>query len=294
MPCRCMRPTAMRCRVRRAAMRCRRVGRATMRYRGVGRAAMRYCRMGATCRGITTRLATAVSAGYCSTTSAIACIGTAAAVFSAAAVTTTAAAVSSSPATAEAMLAPAVPVSPIRPRADTQENAVEEIAWSIKTAGRAAVRRIVVVAIGTAGRSYADYDLCTGRWHKGQGRKERCCTSEKQTALCQLMSPRTHSLKLQHCINLRNRLLLRNAVSPVSGARRWITDQYRPLIRSCSPFGVGQGSGKREVKVGAKRGSLLRSVAPALKIMGLRGFQGIGLRPARLLSTNTPSAAIIP
>ncbi len=272
MPCRCTRPTAMRCRVGRAAMRRRRVGRATMRYRRVGRATMRYCCMRATCRGITTRLATAVGAACRSTASAITCIGTAAAVFSAAAVSTTAAAVSSSPAAAEAMLTPAVPISPIGPGADAQENAVEEIAWSIKTAGCAAVRCIVVVAIGTAGWSYADYDLCAGRWQQGQGRKERCCTGEKQTALCQFVSPRAHSLKLQHCINLRNRLLSRNGVSPVSGACSYITDQYGPLILSYSPFWRGTGKWKRQVEVGAKRSSLLLSVAPRIEDKGLARF----------------------
>jgi hypothetical protein len=49
--------------------------------------------------------------------------------------------------TAEAMLTPAVAIAPVRPWAYAQEDPVVEIARPIKTAGCAAVRCIVVVAV---------------------------------------------------------------------------------------------------------------------------------------------------
>ncbi len=82
--------------------------------------------------------------------------------------------VPASAATAEAMLAPAVAVSPVCPWAHAQEDAVIEISRPIKAAWRAAIRCIVVVAVGTDGRyayAYADCDLRPGHRHQCQGSK---------------------------------------------------------------------------------------------------------------------------
>jgi hypothetical protein len=78
----------------------------------------------------------------------------------------------------EAMLAPAVPVSPTGPRAHAQEDAVVEIAWPIKSHGRASIGCVVVVAVRATRRNAAnvDHNLCMSRWHKSQAREQCCCT----------------------------------------------------------------------------------------------------------------------
>jgi hypothetical protein len=78
----------------------------------------------------------------------------------------------------EAMVAPAVPVSPTGPRAHAQEDAVVEIPWPIKSHGRASVRCVVVVAVRATRWNAAnvDHDLCVSCWHKSQAREQRCCT----------------------------------------------------------------------------------------------------------------------
>src|SRR5580658_1453519 len=94
---------------------------------------------------------------------------------------TTAGDVASTAASSEAILTPAMAVAPVRPRAHAQKDAVVEISRPVKAAGRASVRRILVVAVGTTRWSQADHNLCLGRWHQGQ-RRQQGCTRQKQTA----------------------------------------------------------------------------------------------------------------
>jgi hypothetical protein len=61
--------------------------------------------------------------------------------------------VSSSTSAAEAMLTPAVAISPVRPWAHAQEDAAIEITRPIIATGCASVRRIAIVAVGTYGWS---------------------------------------------------------------------------------------------------------------------------------------------
>jgi hypothetical protein len=61
--------------------------------------------------------------------------------------------VPSSSTTSEAITAPAVAVAPIRPGAHAQENAAMEIAWTIKAAGCASVRCIVVELASPGGHA---------------------------------------------------------------------------------------------------------------------------------------------
>jgi hypothetical protein len=56
--------------------------------------------------------------------------------------------ITSAPLTAEAMCAPSVAIAPTGPRAHAQKNAVVEVSRPIEAHGRAAVRRIVVIAVG--------------------------------------------------------------------------------------------------------------------------------------------------
>src|SRR5271155_4803843 len=122
---------------------------------------------------------------------------------------------------AEAMPTPAVAVSPVRPRPHAEEDAVIEIAGPVEPARCTAVRCIVVVAVGTDWRyayAYADSDLRTGHRHQGQGHEQDCRTGQKQTAHCELASPRGHVLELQHFLILRNFRLRSKAISPVSGS----------------------------------------------------------------------------
>jgi hypothetical protein len=107
---------------------------------------------------------------------------------------------------AEAMSAPAVAIAPVRPRANAQEDAVIEIARPIKTTGRAAVRRIVIVAIGTDGWIYADADgdLRAGRWHQGQGHEQSCRSGQKQSTHGEFANPRGEALDLQHFFILQS------------------------------------------------------------------------------------------
>lgn len=68
--------------------------------------------------------------------------------------------VSSSTTVGEAMIAPAVVIAPVGPRAHAKEDAVIEIARPVKANRSAGVGGIVVVAIGTDGLSpYADGNL---------------------------------------------------------------------------------------------------------------------------------------
>jgi hypothetical protein len=101
---------------------------------------------------------------------------------------------------AEAMSAPAVAIAPVRPRANAQEDAVIEIARPIKTTGRAAVRRIVIVAVGTDRWIYADADsdLCAGHWHQGQGYEQSYRSGQKQSMHCEFASPGCAALDLRH------------------------------------------------------------------------------------------------
>src|SRR5580704_2362487 len=114
--------------------------------------------------------------------------------------------VASSAGTVEAMLTPAVAVSPMRPRAYAQKDSVVKIAWPVKAAGCASVRRIVVVAVGAHGRIYTDpdtdADLRTGR--RRQRHKQSCRAGQEQTAHGELMSPARQVLDLPHFVILQN------------------------------------------------------------------------------------------
>jgi len=77
--------------------------------------------------------------------------------------------VPASSAAAEAMFTPAMAVAPMRPWAHAEEDTVIEISRPVKAAGCAAVRCVVVIAVGTDRRIYAyaytDADLRTRRRH---------------------------------------------------------------------------------------------------------------------------------
>ncbi len=107
--------------------------------------------------------------------------------------------VASSSTTVEAMLAPTVAIAPACPWAYAEEDPVIEISRPIKTHGRAAIRRIFVIAVGTHGRIDADANFSVGRWR--QGDEQGCCTCQKQTAHCELMN---HVFDSPHYVVLRN------------------------------------------------------------------------------------------
>jgi hypothetical protein len=177
-------------------------------------ATTRRCGMGGTMRCAATRCRRmgAVATRCRRPTTAIGCI-------SASAVSANAD-VPSSPTAAEAMLTPAVAVAPVRPWSHAQENTVIEIARPIKAAGCAAVRCIVVIAVGTDGlNTYADDHLRTSRWHQCQRREQSCRTGQKQTAHCEPVSPRGHVFELPHFIILRTFRVRSKVILPVSASR---------------------------------------------------------------------------
>jgi len=153
------------------------------------RRAVGYCSMAVTavhCCSV------AATTHHCGVGASIACISASA--------VSSAGNVPSSSTTSEAITAPAVAVAPIRPGAHAQENAAMEIAWTIKAAGCASVRCIVVVAVGTDGRSCPDAhdNLRAGHWPQGQGHEQGCCAGQKQTTPYELASPGGHALDLPH------------------------------------------------------------------------------------------------
>jgi hypothetical protein len=118
--------------------------------------------------------------------------------------------ISSSSGAVEAMFAPAVAVAPVRPWTDAQEDAVIEIARPIKTTGRAAVRCIVVIAVGTDrlnANAHADANLCAGGWRQAQGDEQSCRAGQKQTAHGELTSPVRHTFELPHILSPRTSTL---------------------------------------------------------------------------------------
>jgi len=81
----------------------------------------------------------------------------------------------------KAMATPAVAIAPAGPGAHAQENAVVEVAWTIKAVGRTGVRGVVVVAVlanGLNADANPDDDLCLRRWRHGQA-GEQCCGSDE-------------------------------------------------------------------------------------------------------------------
>jgi hypothetical protein len=97
--------------------------------------------------------------------------------------------IASSAAVHEAMTAPAVAVAPSGPGAHAQEDAIVEISRPVEAAGRARVRRIVVVT-PRANRLNAnvDHHLCLGCWRQGQAR-EQCCTTEENLESAHIRPP---------------------------------------------------------------------------------------------------------
>jgi hypothetical protein len=79
----------------------------------------------------------------------------------------------------EAMLAPAVTVTPACPWTHAKEDPVEEVSIVVKAYRRAGVGWIFVVAV-RADRRNTDFDvnLCLCCRHKDQARKQCCCTEE--------------------------------------------------------------------------------------------------------------------
>jgi hypothetical protein len=119
-----------------------------------------------------------------------------------------AAVVSSSSTAAEAMIAPAVAVTPVCPGAYAQKDAVIEVARAIKAARRATVRCIVVIAVGTDRlNAYADANLCAGCWRQAQWDQQRCRAGQKQTAHGELMSPARYAFNLPHVVILPTSVL---------------------------------------------------------------------------------------
>src|SRR5271170_6625996 len=98
---------------------------------------------------------------------------------------------------AEAMVPPAVVIAPACPRADTEEDAIIEIARPIKTTGSAAVWCIIVVAVGTNRRIYAYGNLCVQSWHEGRGCEQGRRTDQKHSARCEFVN---HTLDLPHYV----------------------------------------------------------------------------------------------
>jgi hypothetical protein len=79
----------------------------------------------------------------------------------------------------EAMLAPAVTVTPAGPGTHAEEDPVEEVSIVVKAHGRAGVGWCFVVAV-RADRRNTDFDvnLCLCCRHKDQACKQCCCTEE--------------------------------------------------------------------------------------------------------------------
>jgi hypothetical protein len=82
--------------------------------------------------------------------------------------------ISSAPGSDKAMPTPTVVITPTRPRAHAQEDAVVEITRPVITHRSAGVRRISVVAIRTDGwrTTYGDGNLRIRFWRQGQGGKQ--------------------------------------------------------------------------------------------------------------------------
>jgi hypothetical protein len=87
--------------------------------------------------------------------------------------------IAASAAITEAMFAPSVSVAPAGPGTHTEEDAVVEVSWPVKAIGRAAVGRVVVVAVG-ANRWNADFDvyLSLRRRHQDQSGEQYCGTEK--------------------------------------------------------------------------------------------------------------------
>jgi hypothetical protein len=88
-------------------------------------------------------------------------------------------AIASAAAVTEAMAAPAVLIAPAGPWAHAQEDAVVKVPRPVKSIGRAVVRSIVVIAIGTDRlNAYIDNNLRLSRRRQGHAHNQSC-TSEK-------------------------------------------------------------------------------------------------------------------
>lgn len=135
--------------------------------------------------------------------------------------------VSSSTTIAEAMAAPTMAISPAGPWTHAQEDAVIEIAGSIKANRRAGVRRIVVVAIGADGLGTADADdnlRVSGR-HQAQ-RGDKYCGA-KQNLQSTHMEPLRRWLRLLECPGILRGPVFAHLSLPVEIALRYIDDHYR-------------------------------------------------------------------
>jgi hypothetical protein len=152
--------------------------------------------VGCTMRSATMRCCGMAACSDCRAMPTVGCIGAA---------VSTAGNVPASSSAIEAMFTPAVAVAPVRPGAHAQEDAVIEIARPIEAARRAAVRCIVVIAIGTDRlNAYADRNLCAGGWRQDQGDEQSCRTGQKQTSHGELMSPARYAFDLPHGVFLPN------------------------------------------------------------------------------------------
>jgi hypothetical protein len=73
------------------------------------------------------------------------------------------------------MLTPAVAIAPAGPWAHAQENTAIKIARPVEAIGRAGVRSIVVIAVGTDRlNADADFDLRLSRWRQGHAHNQSC------------------------------------------------------------------------------------------------------------------------
>jgi hypothetical protein len=98
-------------------------------------------------------------------------------------------AIASSSTVHEAMTAPAVAVTPSGPRAHAQEDAVVEISGPVEAAGRARVRRIVVVT-PRADRLNANVDHYLRSRYRRQGQaREQCYTAEENIESAHIRPP---------------------------------------------------------------------------------------------------------
>jgi hypothetical protein len=85
----------------------------------------------------------------------------------------------------EAMTSPAIVVSPAKPRADAEEDAIVEIIRPPETGRGTGIGRVVVISIRTYGHRSSfdrrtsnldpDTDLCvSGHWRKCQKHRQQC------------------------------------------------------------------------------------------------------------------------
>ena len=91
---------------------------------------------------------------------------------------TAAAAIASAALFGEAVIPPAVSITPAGPWAHAQEDAAVKVSWPVESIGRAGVGRVVVVAVRTnRWNADADGNLRLSRWRHGQTHKQ-CCRAD--------------------------------------------------------------------------------------------------------------------